>query len=202
MSLSTCPIKVSQINVCSALGTKWKWLVPINVVLILWSGFRCRKWCQSSERFKKFSKQCLWIPASGGSEPEQRKKTASLSSGLSPGYHLTRQRISTQPPRPPIAFRQGRLDIFVQEFPVMVQIFISESLLDAIGKLLAFVSPPVNGSNSEKRKILGNEGSEVWKRCVPFVKAFSLHDWRVFFLFFFKLSPICANKMTVFKATD
>ena len=75
-----------------------------------------------------------------------------------------------------MAFRQGRPDIFVQEFPVTVQIFTSESLLDAIEKLLALVSPPVNGSNSEKRKILGNEGSEVWKRCVPFAEAFSLHD--------------------------
>lgn len=58
----------------------------------------------------------------------------------------------------------------------MVQIFISESLLDAIGKLLAFVSPPVNGSNSEKRKILGNEGSEVWKRCVPFAEEIFPHN--------------------------
>lgn len=58
----------------------------------------------------------------------------------------------------------------------MVQISISESLLGAIGKLLAFVSPPVNGSNGEKRKILGNEGSEVWKRCVPFAEEIFPHN--------------------------
>lgn len=37
VSLSTYPIKVCQINACSGLGTKWKWSLPINVVLLLWS---------------------------------------------------------------------------------------------------------------------------------------------------------------------